>query len=64
MSDDFSLNAAGLKGSHISLVGRPATPEDQAKALLFLNSNLASYVSGQDLQVDFAFTVKGLHGLD
>ncbi|WP_369046573.1 SDR family oxidoreductase [Sinomonas sp. P10A9] len=64
MSDDFSLNAAGLKGSHISLVGRPATPEDQARALVFLNSDLASYVSGQDLQVDFGFTVKGLHGLD
>ncbi|WAH96323.1 SDR family oxidoreductase [Arthrobacter sp. MMS18-M83] len=64
MSDDFSLNAAGLKGSHISLVGKPATPADQAKALVFLNSDLASYVSGQDLQVDYAFTVRGLHGLD
>ncbi|MBT2535477.1 SDR family oxidoreductase [Arthrobacter sp. ISL-69] len=63
MSDDFTLNAAGLKGSHISLIGAQATSEDQAKALVFLNSDLASYVSGQDLQVDYAFTVKGLHGL-
>jgi len=61
MSADFSRNANGLRGSHISEVGVASTPEDQARALLFLNSDLAGYVSGQDLQVDYAFTVKGLH---
>ncbi|WP_307481274.1 SDR family oxidoreductase [Pseudarthrobacter sulfonivorans] len=63
MAEDFSKNANGLRGSHVSNVGAASTPDDQAKALLFLNSDLASYVSGQDLQVDYAFTVKGLHGL-
>ncbi|MFB9073395.1 SDR family oxidoreductase [Citricoccus parietis] len=63
MAEDFSKNANGLRGSHVSEVGRASTPEDQARALVFLNSGLATYVSGQDLQVDYAFTVKGLHGL-
>ncbi len=35
--------------------GRVATPEDQARALLFLASDLASYVNGINLMVDGGF---------
>ena len=35
--------------------GRVATPEDQAKALLFLGSDLASYINGVNLIVDGGF---------
>lgn len=38
-------------------VGRISTVEDQAKALLFLNSDMASYVSGVDLLSDYGFRV-------
>ncbi|MBU1053607.1 MAG: SDR family oxidoreductase [Proteobacteria bacterium] len=33
-------------------VGRFATPEDMARPLVFLNSSMAGYISGQDLMVD------------
>ena len=36
--------------------GRVATPEDQAQALLFLGSDLASYINGVNLLVDGGFT--------
>ena len=36
--------------------GRVATPEDQARALLFLGSDLASYVNGVNLLVDGGYT--------
>ncbi|MDD5704121.1 MAG: coniferyl-alcohol dehydrogenase [Dehalococcoidales bacterium] len=41
-----------LKDSQ-GLVGRDARPEEMAKPLLFLNSNMASYISGVDLCVDY-----------
>ena len=36
--------------------GRVATAEDQARALLFLGSDLASYVNGVNLLVDGGYT--------
>jgi len=33
--------------------GRQATPEEMAEPLVFLNSNMARYISGQDIQIDF-----------
>ena len=36
--------------------GRVATPDDQARALLFLGSDLATYVNGVNLLVDGGFT--------
>ncbi len=44
-------------------VGRYATPEDQAGPLVFLNSDLARFVSGVDLVVDHGDTAGILAGL-
>lgn len=62
MSAEFEKVGKGLSTAMLSKVGYPATPEDQGKALIFLGSDLASYVSGQDLQVDYAYTAFGVHG--
>ncbi|MEZ5595312.1 MAG: coniferyl-alcohol dehydrogenase [Pseudomonadales bacterium] len=43
--------------------GRVATPRDQAKALAFLGSDLASYVNGVNLLVDGGFTAAMTTGL-
>lgn len=37
----------------VSPIGRYAFPEEMAEPLVFLNSNMARYISGQDLQVDY-----------
>jgi NAD(P)-dependent dehydrogenase (short-subunit alcohol dehydrogenase family) len=42
--------------SVLSPIGRYAKPIEQAWPLIFLNSKLASYISGADLPVDFGFT--------
>jgi NAD(P)-dependent dehydrogenase (short-subunit alcohol dehydrogenase family) len=42
--------------SHMPL-GRPGFPDDLAKAVLFMASDLASYVSGTSLTVDGAQTL-------
>jgi len=42
------LKASGPKG-------RYATSEEQAEPLVFLNSDMARYMSGADLQVDYGF---------
>jgi NAD(P)-dependent dehydrogenase (short-subunit alcohol dehydrogenase family) len=66
MLKDFNALAKKdlTKGSLVSGVGRTATAEDQAKALLFINSDLASYVSGIDLQVDYAATATMLYAFN
>jgi NAD(P)-dependent dehydrogenase (short-subunit alcohol dehydrogenase family) len=38
--------------------GRPGYPDDLAKAVLFLASDMASYVSGTSLLVDGAQTLR------
>ncbi len=43
-----------LTKAFISPVGVFATPEQQAKAAIFMNSDMADYISGQDLQVEYA----------
>jgi NAD(P)-dependent dehydrogenase (short-subunit alcohol dehydrogenase family) len=64
MSQAFNIISNGLADRAVSKVGLPATPEDQAKALIFLGSDLASYVSGQDLQVDYAHSPHVLYGFE
>jgi len=39
-------------------VGRISNPREQAEALLFLNSDMARYVSGMDLLSDYGYRVK------
>lgn len=64
MLKDFNdIAKSDVTGSFISPVGRPAVAEDQANALVMINSDLNTYISGQDLQVDFAVTSKLFFGL-
>jgi len=44
-------------------VGRISNPREQAEALLFLNSNMARYISGVDLLSDYGYRVKEQLGL-
>lgn len=44
-------------------VGRPSNPREQAEALLFLNSEMARYVSGVDLLSDHGYRVREQLGL-
>jgi NAD(P)-dependent dehydrogenase (short-subunit alcohol dehydrogenase family) len=44
-------------------VGRPSNPKEQAEALLFLNSDMARYVSGVDLLSDYGYRVREQLGL-
>lgn len=55
---------ADITSSFLSKVGRYAVAEDQANALVLINSDLATYISGQDLQVDYAVTSKLLFGFE
>ena len=45
---------AGAK--NVSPIGVPSKPIDQAKALLYLNSENATYISGADLVVDYGYS--------
>jgi NAD(P)-dependent dehydrogenase (short-subunit alcohol dehydrogenase family) len=56
MSADFeALFGPEANMSIVSPIGRVATAEEMGKPLVFLNSDMASYVSGADLQVDYGF---------
>ena len=46
----------------VGSIGRYATPEEMANPLVFLNSDMASYISGHDLQVDYGFVAAILTG--
>ena len=37
------------------LCGRDATAEEQAEPLVFLNSNMARFISGENICVDFGY---------
>jgi len=42
-----------------SLLGRPAKPEEIARALLFLASDDASFITGQTIVVDGGYEISG-----
>ena len=44
-----------------SPVGREAHPDEMAGAMLFLNSDVASYISGQDICVDYGLAANWLY---
>jgi NAD(P)-dependent dehydrogenase (short-subunit alcohol dehydrogenase family) len=48
------------RASALTDLGRPARPEEIAGAVLFLVSSLASYVTGQTLEVSGGFSVMGV----
>jgi len=57
MSEDFE-NLYGKEMYHSIIQhigGRLSTPEEQGHPLVFLNSDMASYISGADYQVDYGF---------
>ena len=46
-----------------SLIGRDSIPEEQAQAMVYLNSDEATYISGQCLAVDYAIDGAMFNGL-
>ncbi len=56
MSADFeALFGKETTEATLPSIGRPAQPDEVGKPLVFMNSDLASYVSGADLLVDHGF---------
>ncbi|MFH2012561.1 MAG: SDR family oxidoreductase [Pseudomonadota bacterium] len=53
MMVDFHAVSKEFVDLSLGPIGRYATPEEQAAPLVFLNSNMASYISGVNLVVDF-----------
>jgi NAD(P)-dependent dehydrogenase (short-subunit alcohol dehydrogenase family) len=56
------INAADFWDSRELPIGRPAQPDEQAAALLFVNGPSASYVSGTNIIVDAGATAARLTG--
>ena len=59
VSTEFAVIMAAFLTSFMLIVvfaGRVATAEDQARALLFLGSDLAGYINGVNLLVDGGFS--------
>ncbi len=54
---------SGVLSPYTGYAGRYATPEEMAWPLLFLNSDLASYISGALLPADFGAGTEILAGL-
>jgi NAD(P)-dependent dehydrogenase (short-subunit alcohol dehydrogenase family) len=53
--DQFGKEVADL---YIAPCGRYATSEEMAEPLIFLNSNMARFVSGHDLVIDYGYTAE------
>lgn len=65
MKDEFSIMAGGEEAllSHTGYAKRLALSEEMAGPVVFLNSPMASYISGELLRVDFACTAEQVAGL-
>lgn len=61
MKEEFEIAAGGKEAliSHTGQAKRLATPEEMAEPLIFLNSDMARFISGEHLIVDYASTVMG-----
>lgn len=59
MHDDFLEIVGKERGGkmNVSPAGSESIPDQQASVMLMLNSEMADYVSGQDVQVDFAYAM-------
>jgi NAD(P)-dependent dehydrogenase (short-subunit alcohol dehydrogenase family) len=62
-ADGQSNVDSGVLSPYTGYAGRYATPEEMAWPLLFLNSDLASYISGALLPADFGAGMEILAGL-
>ena len=60
LTDDFSLLIGGQDNllEYIGYAKRLASSEEMAGPIVFLNSNLASYVSGECMIVDYGSTIE------
>lgn len=65
MKDEFTTMAGGEEGllSHCGYANRLAQSEEMAKPIVFLNSDMASYISGERLVVDYAQTAEEVAGI-
>lgn len=65
MKDEFTQMAGGEEAllSHCGYAKRLAKSEEMAMPIVFLNSNMASYISGEHLVVDYAQTSEEVAGI-
>ena len=65
MKDEFTQMAGGEEAllSHCGYAKRLAKSEEMAMPIVFLNSNMASYISGEHLIVDFSQTSEEIAGI-
>lgn len=65
LKDEFTAMAGGEEAllSHTGYAKRLASSEEMAGPIVFLNSPMASYISGELLRVDYACTAEQVAGL-
>ncbi|MBQ1391462.1 MAG: SDR family oxidoreductase [Firmicutes bacterium] len=65
LTDDFSEMIGGMENllEFTGYAGRLATPEEMAAPIVFLNSAMASYVSGELLVADYGLTAEAVSGI-
>lgn len=65
MKDEFSQMAGGEKAllSHCGYAGRLAEAKEMAEPIVYLNSDMASYISGALLDVDYGNTAEEKAGI-
>jgi len=58
LTDEFSMMAGGEENllSHTGYAKRFAAPKEMAEPIVFMNSDMASYISGELLNVDYGYS--------